>query len=215
MSRTIRVIIADSYLVARTGLRVTLPWCTNAVVKIVGETGDSKELLDLVAAGRPDLVTLDLNLGGCKGLTILNEIRNAHSKTAIILHTALPEEDLGVAALKLGAAAFVPKKINLAEFIKAVELVLSGGKYFSANLGQLMAKSLNQPLTNPFEKLSPAQREVMRRLAAGQINKEIAQDLRVSPKTVSTQWGHIRQKLQINTVPELVRIVDRARSFNQ
>src|SRR4051794_9099062 len=133
MSHTIQVIIADSYLVARAGLRFTLPQCTKAMVKVIGETDDSKELIDLIGRTRPDLLTLDLNLAGCRGLGILNDIRHVHSKVAIVLHTALPEKDFGLAALKLGAAAFVPKKISRPEFIKAIQLVLSGERYFSAS----------------------------------------------------------------------------------
>src|SRR4051794_35964211 len=99
MSRTVRVVVADSHLTTRLGLEVTLSKCTNGSTKVVGQTSDWKEMLGLVKRFRPDLLIFDLNLTNCPGLAMFGDIARANPRTATILHTELSEHEFGVPAL--------------------------------------------------------------------------------------------------------------------
>jgi DNA-binding NarL/FixJ family response regulator len=147
---------------------------------------------------------LDINMPGRSGFEVLQELKQRQPKLPVLVLTAYPEDQLALRALEAGAAAYVTKQSANEELVAALKKVLAGSSYISGSLAEKIAGRMRRGLgTQPHEKLSPREFEVMVKLAAGRSLKEIAAELSLSVKTVSTFRSRVLEKLGLQNNVEL------------
>lgn len=200
----LKIIIADDHTVVRHGLKEIL---TRELGEVkVSEARDAREATELLGQEKWDLVLLDINMPGRSGLEVLDNARQLCPGAAVLVLSGYPEKEFAIRAFKLGAAGYLNKQSAFDELITAVNHILSGGKYVTASLAEILAGGLEQKRGQaPHEALSGRELEVLRLIAAGKTLKEIAADLSLSEKTVGTYRLRITQKMQLSGNVELTR----------
>jgi two-component system, NarL family, invasion response regulator UvrY len=200
----LKVIIADDHTVVRHGLKEIL---TREFGKIkIAEARDAREATALLSKDKWDLVLLDINMPGRSGLEVLSDARQLCPTTAVLVLTAYPEREFAIRAFKLGAAGYLNKQSAFDELIAAVKRVLTGGKYVTTSMAEILANSLHTEQDQvPHEALSNRELQVLRMIAAGKTLKEIAAELSLSEKTIGTYRMRITEKMQLTSNVELTR----------
>ena len=194
--------LADDHAVVRSGLRLLLD--TEAGMRVLAEAGTVDDALRMTRAHRPDVLVLDLNMPGGPGTSSLDAmpdlVRDSPS-TAVVVLTMQADPEFARRALSSGAAAYVLKESADTELIEAVRLAAVGESYLNPRLGAQLAAA---PATPPDD-LSPRELEILRLIALGHTNADIAEQLYLSVRTVESHRAHIQQKLRLTTRAELVR----------
>ena len=198
----ITVVIADDHAVVRSGLRMLLD--AKADLEVVAEAGDVPTAMRMVRAHRPRVAVLDLNMPGGSGLDAIPELRASTPETAIVVLTMQDDPAFARQALQNGALGFVLKEAADDELLEAVRLAADGDTYLNPRLGARMAAQPPQP-SGPPDNLTEREVDVLRLIALGHTNAEIAGQLYLSIRTVETHRAHIQQKLRRSTRAELVR----------
>ena len=200
----IRVLITDDHPVVRRGLRQILE--DNELIGLIDEAGDGKELCQKMMENDYDVILLDISLPGRSGLDMLSQIKKINKKTAILILSIHSEELYAIQALKCGASGYLTKSSAPDELIHAIRKVSSGEKYISASLAESIAKSaLDYSGKTDGPGLSVREAEVLLLLAAGKTTSQIANELSLSPKTISTYRERLLAKLKLKTTAELIR----------
>jgi DNA-binding NarL/FixJ family response regulator len=198
----VRVLIADDHEVVRRGVRQILQEYLPDVN--LGEATSGEAALEQVQNHEWDLVILDLGLPGKSGLEVLKQLREAYPRLPVLVLSMYPEVQYAVRVLRAGAAGYVTKETASEDLLKAVLKVLHGGKYVSALLAEKLALDLELHTQGPpHEALSDREYEVMLKIAAGSSVKEIAYQLGLSAKTVSTYRERILLKMKMKTNADL------------
>lgn len=198
-----RILIADDHAVVRHGLRQLL----RAIPEVshIGEAQNAKEVMALAQTEPWDLIVLDLTLPDKIGIEVLKDLKRDFPQTPVLVLSMLPEDQYGMSVLKAGAAGYLTKESAPEELVNAVQKVLRGGRYISAGLAEYLAFDLGTNHEKPLhETLSEREYEVMRLLASGKTNSEIADQLALSTKTVSTYRSRILIKMKMRTNAELM-----------
>jgi len=178
---------------------------------IFGEAGDGREALELIWKEEWDLVLLDILMPGRDGLEVLREARKERPRTPVLILSGSSELEYGVRALRDGASGYVGKDAPEEEFLTAVAEVLAGKCYVPAALVQRLAREVADPGGKPAqEKLSDREYQVMKMLASGKTVKEVAAELSLSVKTVSTYRTRILEKLGLASNVEIARFAIKA-----
>ena len=199
-----RVLIADDHAVFRRGLRETLAEAFSRVT--FGEAKTAQETLEHVRRLEWDVVILDISMPGKSGLDILDELKRSRPKLPILLLSMHPEEQFARRALKAGAAGYLTKESVPEELKEAVKKVAAGGRYVSATLAEKLAVDLREGADTPIhELLSAREFQVLRMIASGKSVKEIAEEISLSVKTVSTYRARILEKTGMKSNAELIR----------
>jgi two-component system, NarL family, invasion response regulator UvrY len=199
-----RVLIADDHAVFRRGLRETLAEEFSKVT--FGEARTAQEAIEHVRRQDWDVIILDISMPGKSGLDILDELKRLRPKLPILLLSMHPEEQFARRALKGGAAGYLTKESVPEELKEAVRKVVVGGRYVSATLAEKLAVDLREGADTPLhELLSDREFQVLRMIASGKSVKEIADELFLSVKTVSTYRARILEKSGMKTNAELIR----------
>ncbi|HYJ04253.1 MAG TPA: response regulator transcription factor [Chthoniobacterales bacterium] len=159
--------------------------------------------LDLCATGKFDLVLLGVTRPERSGLDLLPAFNKRCPKGRVLVVSLLAEEDYAARALKAGAAGYILKSSSVKELVRAIQHILSGGKYVSQEFAGRFAESFGATREKPHESLSPREFEVFLRIARGSTIKEIAGQLSLSVKTISTYHTHILNKLNLRNDAEL------------
>ncbi|MEX3846379.1 response regulator [Paraburkholderia sp. BR10882] len=202
----IKVIIADDHALMRDGLRRILESARDIQFEIVGEGCDSSTTLALVRERPAHVLVLDLSMPGRSGVDLVKQIKDEKPELRILVLTMHAEQQYAVRAFKAGASGYLTKECASTELVNAVTKIAGGGVYISMTMAERFAQSLNEPAdTLPHQRLSDREFEVFRRIAAGQTITEIAQELCVSAKTVSTYKVRILEKMQMPHEAALVR----------
>ena len=197
-----RILIADDHEVVRRGVRQILQ--ENLPDVNLGEATSGEAALEQVQNHEWDLVILDLGLPGKPGLEVLKELKHNYPRLPVLVLSMYPEDQYAVHVLRAGAAGYMTKETASEELVKAAEKVLHGGKYVSALLAEKLALDLEVPAQGPpHEALSDREYEVMLKISAGSSVKEIAYQLGLSSKTVSTYRERILLKMMMKTNAEL------------
>jgi len=200
----LRILVVDDHQVVRRGLRGLLEDEMESVE--VAEAEDVRSATSQLEAGSWDLVLLDINLPGRSGLELMRDAANLIKGTPVIVLTAFPEEEFALRALQLGAAAYLNKQRATDELLAAVRRVLAGGKYVTAALAERLVSALGGDiLPAPHEALSSRELQILRLIALGRSQKEIATELTLSVKTVATYRSRIGEKMDLRTNVELTR----------
>ncbi|MEN6438582.1 MAG: response regulator transcription factor [Syntrophobacter sp.] len=197
-----RVLIADDHAIVRRGLKLIL---SEEFTRLVfGEARNGQEVIDHVRKQDWDIVVLDITMPGRSGLDVLKELKQLRPKLPVLILSMHSEDQFGMRVLKAGAAGYMTKENVPEELVKAIKKVLSGGKYISPYLAEQLAFNLEDDSERPiYEKLSDREYHVMCMIASGKTVKEIAQELSLSIKTISTYRSRIFVKLKMKTNAEL------------
>lgn len=200
----IRVLIADDHPIVREGLKQILSESSEIIV--AGEAGDCKETLEKLKKGRFDLVLLDINMPDRNGLELLEDLKKDWPKVSVLILSAFPEEQYAVRALKSGASGYLVKKSAPEELITAIKKVSGGRKYITPSLAERLADRLEtKDKEAPHERLSNREYQVLCMIASGKTVSEIAEELSLSVKTVSTHRVRILGKMEMKNNTELIR----------
>jgi two-component system, NarL family, invasion response regulator UvrY len=199
-----RILIADDHELVRRGLKDTLSEAFSRV--IFGEANTAQETLASVARQDWDVVILDISMPGKSGLDILDDLHRMRPRLPILLLSMHPERQYARRALKSGAAGYLTKESVADELKEAVRRVQAGGRYVSAKLAEELAFDLGRRSDAPaHELLSDREFQVLRMIASGMTVKQIADDIALSVKTVSTYRSRILEKTGMKTTAELIR----------
>ncbi len=196
-----KVVLADDHSVVREGLRLMLDAQPN--LRVVAEAGDVETALRMTRAHRPRVLVLDLNMPGRSSLEAIPELLEASPETRIVVLTMQDEPALAQATLRAGASGYVVKDAAGDELVQAVRLALQDQTYLHPQLGARIASQ--DPSKDQGDDLSDREREVLKLIALGHTNGEIAEQLFLSVRTVESHRAHIQQKLSLTTRAELVR----------
>ena len=209
----ILVLLVDDHALVRRGLAELL--AAEPDIRVAGEAADADEALAILAKAPVDMVLLDLSLPGRGGFELLGEIRRDHATVRTIVLSAHDAVQSGVRAVRVGAAGFVSKGGPPSEVLTAIRSVARTGRYISPELATALADfaQLNRSEIAHHD-LSSREFEVFRRLAAGRSVSEIAHDMALSVKTISTFKTRIMQKLGMRTTAELLRYALEHRLFD-
>lgn len=200
----IKILIADDHPVVRKGLREIIEETSD--MEVTDEASNGQEVLAKVFKKDFDVVLLDISMPGRSGLDILKELKSQLPKIAVLVLSIHPEEQYAVQVLKAGAAGYLTKKSAPEELVTALRKVSTGGKYVSPSLAEKLASALETGIEKPpHETLSAREYEVMRKIASGKTVTEIARELFLSPKTISTYRTRILEKMGMKNNAELIR----------
>jgi DNA-binding NarL/FixJ family response regulator len=198
----IRVLVADDHAIVRRGLKLILSEEFERVV--VGEAQNGKELIEQIEKDDWEVVVLDITMPGRSGLDLLKEIKRLRPQLPVLILSMHSEDQFAVRAFKAGAAGYMTKENAPEELVKAIKKVLAGGKYVSATLAETLVSGLEVDTDKPaYESLSDREYQVLRMIASGKTVKEIADELSLSMKTISTYRTRILEKLRMRTNAEL------------
>jgi DNA-binding NarL/FixJ family response regulator len=199
-----RILIADDHAVFRRGLKETIG---EAFPKVTfGEARTAQETIDWVRRQDWEVVILDISMPGKSGLDILDDLKRLRPKLPVLILSMYPEEQFARRALKSGAAGYLTKESVPEELQTAVRRVLAGGRYVSSTLAEKLAHDLRRGADTPaHELLSDREFQVLRMIASGKTVKEIADEISLSVKTVSTYRTRILEKTGMKTTAELIR----------
>jgi len=198
----IKVLVADDHAVVRRGLRQILAETSDILVG--GEAKSTPEVRQLVREQRWDVVVLDLNMPGGSGLELLGELHRENPGARVLVLTVYQESQYAVRAIKAGAAGFLTKESAPERLIEAVRKIAGGGRYISPELAETLASMVaGEAQGAPHERLSDREFEVFKMLASGRTVSQVASELTLSVKTVSTHRTRILKKMEMKTNAEL------------
>jgi two-component system, NarL family, invasion response regulator UvrY len=196
------VLIADDHALIRNGLRQLLS--EDHTIKTVGETRSGSETIDQLNAQHWDLLILDINMPDRSGIDILRQVRATHPETRILVLSGFPEKQYAVNVLRAGASGYINKEMAPEELLTAVRGVLQGRRYVSPALAELLVNGLDDDQDKPMHsRLSEREFQIFCKLAAGQSVSDIANELCISVKTVSTYRSRILDKMNFTTNADL------------
>lgn len=203
----IRVLLADDHAMLRQGLRSLL--VAESDIEVVGETGDGLAAVSLAETLAPDVLVLDLLMPGLHGLEVVRQVTRRAPRTRVLVLSMHSNEAYVLEALRGGAAGYLIKDASADELVRAVRLVAAGRRYLAADFRdraiEAWAKGAGAEPADPYETLSPREREVAQLAAEGLGNKEIGQRLFISPRTVEVHRAKVLRKLGLASQTELVR----------
>ncbi len=199
----IRILIVDDHPIVRKGLRQIV---SDEQDMAVAETGDAREALGMASANPFDVVVLDINLPGMSGIEALSQVRALHPRIQVLILSAHPETEFAIRALRAGAAGYLNKDLAPEELIGAIRRIASGRKYVSAAVAEILADAVGRDEEQPpHETLSDREYEVLLSIAAGRTVSEIAAEMSLSVKTISTYRTRILEKMQLRNNAELMK----------
>ena len=198
----IKVVLCDDHAVVRRGIRDTL---TEALdIEVTAEAASYAELRDVLRTASCDVLLLDLNLPGGSGLEVLASVRETHADIRVLIVSMYPEDQYAVRCLRAGAQGYANKAADPLELITAVRTLMLGRKYLTAEVAQMLAESVSQPtLEAPHAALSERELQTLLKIATGNRLADIAEELMLSPKTVSVYRSRVLEKLKLTNNAEL------------
>lgn len=198
------IVIADDHTVVRQGLKQIL--AAEPDMLVVGEAKNFGETLEVVRTLDWDVLILDYSMPGGNGLHVLKEIKHAYPAKPVLILSMHPEDAIAISALRAGAAGYINKECASEELTVAIRKAVSGKKYVSTSLAEKLALELEEGSEGlPHESLSDREYRVMWLIASGKSITNIAEELTLSPNTVSTYRIRILKKLKLENNSDLVR----------
>lgn len=200
----INVLIADDHTVVRQGLRQILS--TDSQLKVVGEAASGADVLKMLESLAAEVLILDITMPGKNGLDVLKEVKRKYPQLRVLVLSMHPEDQLAIRILRAGASGYITKESAPEELIGALRKVCTGGKYVSAQLAEKLAVFIEHEQAGPLhQRLSDREFEVLRKLAMGKTVSEIAEELTLSVKTISTYRTRVLDKMRMSTNADLTR----------
>ena len=197
-----KVILCDDHALIRRGIRDTLS--DAADIEVVGEAGDYPELRTLMRTQPCDVLVLDINMPGRNGLDVLHVLKDEGSTVKVLIVSMYPEDQYAIRALRAGAYGYVNKGGDPQVIVQAVRTVAQGRKYVTPEIAQMLVESLTTRVSeNAHEKLSDRELQTLVMIASGKRLSDIAEELMLSPKTVSVYRARVLEKLGLANNSEL------------
>jgi two-component system, NarL family, invasion response regulator UvrY len=201
-----KVLIADDHAVFREGLKRILNEAAD--VSEVGEAANAQQLMKSISDIRWDVILLDINMPGKSGLEVLKEIKQTNPRLAVLILSMYPEKQFAVRVIKAGAAGYITKAAAGSEVLQAIRKVYRDGKYISDSVAEHLAMAVELPVDRPLhESLSDREFEVLRMIGSGKTVSEIAEELSLSVKTISTYRTHILEKMNLKNNADIMQYV--------
>ena len=199
----IKVLVADHHPIIRTGLKMLLE--SSSDIQVIGSATTGKELFDVVGRTKPDIVLSEIDLPELNGITALRTLKKEYQDIKVIMFSSQPEEIYAVSSIKAGASGYLTKSVSTQTIKDAIMKVYSGGIYISNDLAQRLTfeERGNRP-SKLYKKLSTREVEVLKLLSSGRRNKEIAEELNINEKTVSTYKARLMKKLNVTNLVDLI-----------
>ena len=198
----IKVILCDDHALIRRGIRDTL--ADAADIEVMGEASDYGELRALLRDKTPDVLVLDINLPGRSGLDVLHVLKEEGAPFKVLVVSMYPEDQYAMRALKAGASGYLNKGSDAAQIVAAVRTVSQGRKYVTAETAQMLVDNLTAPAQeDAHQKLSDRELQTLVMIASGKRLSDSAEQLLLSPKTVSVYRARVLEKLGLTNNSEL------------
>ena len=195
----IRLAIAEHHTIVRWALKEALG--KDSDIEVVGDAGTAAETLEMIQKVRPDVLLLDLSLPDKSGFEVLNEMRVSDTAPLVVVLTWHTEPSYAARAIAAGAHGYVNKSVTPEDLLAAIRAVSRGEQVIPAGVEQILANGEGHPASA----LTAREQQVMEMLARGLTNREIAEHLQISIKTVDTHRGHVLKKLGLRNNSELTR----------
>lgn len=198
----IRVIVCDDHAMIRRGIRDTLAEAVD--MQVVAEAGSYVEVREALRAHPCDVLVLDIHLPGRDGLDVLASLRETDSSVKVLMVSMFAEDQYALRCLKAGAQGYLNKAGDPAELVAAVRTVAQGHKYVTATVAQMLVENLNTPHSTALHaSLSERELQTLLKIASGKRLSDIANELMLSPKTVSVYRARVLEKLRLSNNAEL------------
>ncbi len=198
----IRIIIADDHAIVRAGLKQILS--ENPDMSVVGESSDGQDLLEKVRENDYDVVLIDISMPGRNGLEILKQLKIEKPELPVLVLSMHPEEQYAIRTLKAGASGYLTKETASDKLVEAIRRVAQGKKYVSPSLAEKLADSIrDDTVSMPHESLTDREYQVLCMISSGKSVSDIAKELFLSVKTVSTYRTRILEKMNMKNNAEL------------
>lgn len=200
----IRILIADDHAILRQGLKTIL--AETKEILVCDEAASGEEVLEKVNASDFDVIVLDISMPEGNGINTLQVLRKQGIKIPILILSMHEEDQYALCSIRAGADGYLNKQSAPDKLVEAIHIVANGGKYVSESLAQKMVFELDKNIEElPHQKLAKREYEVMLMIAKGYKTNEIAKNLCLSPKTISTYKNRIFKKMNIHNATELIR----------
>jgi two-component system invasion response regulator UvrY len=198
----IRILIADDHAIVRAGMKHLV--AENSAMIVEAEARSGADALELLSKKKIDIVLLDISMPGRGGLETLSEIKQKYPRMPVLILSMHPEEQYAIRAFKSGASGYITKDVAAEELIAAIVKVASGGKYVTRSFAEEFLHLLDVNEIAPHETLSNREFQVFRLVASGKTATQIAVELSLSIKTISTYRARILQKLSLKNNSQLI-----------
>lgn len=200
----IKIIVIDDHPLVQAGLKHVFADTKDIVIS--GSAKDGDEALAALASDTFDVAILDISMPGKHGIEVLREVVAAHPRLPVLLYTRFPEENYAVRTLRAGAAGYLHKGADPDQVIAAVRALAGGGTYITPSVGTLLKEAVNRKRQEAsLEDLSDREYQIFQMIVVGKGSTQIANELNLSVKTVSTHRTRLLQKLVLSTTADLVR----------
>jgi len=209
----IRILIADDHPLFREGLRHILAGCPDFTV--AGEASNGQEVLEKVWNNEYEMVLLDIAMPGTPGLEVLKRLKIEKPKLPVLVVSMYPEEQYAVRVIKAGASGYLTKGSASEELVTAIRRISGGRKYITSSIAERLADDVEATAEKPLhDTLSDRELEVFRMIAAGKTPTQIAEELFLSVKTISTYRSRILEKMKMKTNTELMHYAIKHNMFD-
>ena len=202
-----RIFLADDHAVVREGLRYLLE--AQGDMAVVGEAAEGRQAVEGVLQSKPDVVIMDIAMPGLNGIEATQQIRQASSSTQVVILSMHASTEHIFRALRAGANGYLLKETVGREVTEAIRAVYAGHRFLSRRIEETVLERYLEEhphnLSNPLERLTAREREILQLVAEGKSSVQIAEILCLSPKTVETYRGRLMEKLKIHDLPNLVK----------
>ena len=205
----IRVLIADHQPIVSYGLRMLFE--SSSDIKIVNSVNTKKQLMDYLKKGSIDVVLLSLDFSDSNGITILRNIKKDFNEIRVLIFSSQAENIFAANTIKTGASGYLSKSATTATIKRAILKVFKGGIYVSNAMARKLTFEKNKEQTNLYNRLSTREIEVLNLICSGKKNNEMAVELNINPKTISTYKSRLMKKLQVDNI---IALIDLGRQKN-
>lgn len=199
----LRIILVDDHALLRSGLKAMLAY--EVGITVVGEASNGKEGLELYERVRPDIVVMDVTMPVMGGIEASRELLSRHPDAKILVMTQHRERQFMEAVLSVDVSGCIGKHAAGTEFVTALRTVEHGEFYLHPSISRLLVDQHRKKFVDPADTLTPRERQILERIAAGDKNSKIARDLSLSVKTVEWHRSNLMAKLDVHSVADLVR----------
>ena len=202
----INILMVDDHLIFREGIKRIIDDVPNMC--IVAEASNGNDAMDLILENYYDLILLDISMPGLNGLQTLKLIKKHNNIMPVLMLSMYSEDQYAMRSIKAGASGYITKETAAQELVTAIHKINAGRKYISKEVAELLATDLyHQDDKDPHDNLSDREFEILKMISCGKTTKTIAEELNISPKTVSTYRSRMLEKLHLKNNSDLIHYV--------
>lgn len=199
----IKVLVVDNHPIIRTGLKLLFE--SSSEIKVVGSVGSGIEIFEFIRRHPVDVIISEIDLPELNGITALRAVKKEHHDIKVVMFSQQPEEIYAISVLKAGASAYISKTVDTATIKEAILKVYNGGIYLSDKMAKHLTFNETKKSTSKlYKRLSMREVEVLKLISSGKKNKEIAVELGINEKTVSTYKARLYKKLNVTNIVDLI-----------